>query len=103
MSLRSELNNLIQERVYLPYEEMVRFCIEAGYKVSNAERRLRHSESPNIAPEMAKSKRGTDYIRGYRWKNVGERIPIRGLVADEKVIFRPEYSRSKKLEMAKLI
>ena len=46
---------------------MVRICLEEGFKISNGERRLRKSESPNIEPVMKKSKRGTEYIGGYKY------------------------------------
>jgi hypothetical protein len=49
-------------------EEIYSECLELGYKLSNAERRLRHSESPDIEPVMATSKRGTNYIKGYQVK-----------------------------------
>lgn len=68
MSLRQTLNNLIRERGYVPYEDIVRITLEEGYKLSNAERRLRQSESPMVIPVMGKSRRGTDYIKGYQWK-----------------------------------
>jgi hypothetical protein len=68
MSLHKTLNNLIRERGYVSYEEIVRITLEEGYKPSNAERRLRQSESPLVIPVMAKSRRGTDYIKGYKWK-----------------------------------
>jgi hypothetical protein len=68
-SLRSTLNALIKEKGYLSYEEIVRITLEEGYKPSNAERRLRHSESPDIEPVMAVSKRGTSYIKGYIYKD----------------------------------
>ena len=45
-SLRQKLNDLIRSRGEVPYEEIVKVTIEEGYKPSNAERRLRKSESP---------------------------------------------------------
>lgn len=66
-SLKSQLNTLIREKGYLSYPDMVQFCLEEGYKPSNGERRLRASESPNVKPEMKKSKRGNFYIAAYRY------------------------------------
>ena len=68
MSLQVILNNLIQNKGYVPYEEVVRVTLEEGYKVSNAERRLRRSESPKVKPIMKTSKRGTRYIGAYEWE-----------------------------------
>lgn len=67
MSLRSTLHSYIKEKGYASYEECVRICMEEGYKPSNMERRLRHSESPAIEAVMGTSKRGMSYIKGYRW------------------------------------
>ena len=67
MSLKNILHEQIQELGYISYEEMVRICLEEGFKISNGERRLRKSESPNIEPVMKKSKRGTEYIGGYKY------------------------------------
>jgi len=67
-SLWNQLNENVQSRGHLSYGEMVQICMELGYKISNGERRLRKSESPNVEEIMGKSKRGTPYIVGYRWK-----------------------------------
>lgn len=67
MSLKTILNNLIAQRGYVSSEEVYHICQEEGFKLSNAERRLRRSESPNVEPVMAKSKRGTMYIKGYKF------------------------------------
>ena len=67
MSLRQTLNNLIRDKGYVPYEEIVRVTLEEGYKISNSERRLRKSESPQVKPIMKLSKRNTEYIGGYKW------------------------------------
>lgn len=65
-SLREQLNNWIQRQGYVSYSE-VKLACESGkfkryYKISNAERRLRRSESPNVEAEMQGK-----YIKGYRW------------------------------------
>jgi hypothetical protein len=70
MSLKSQLNNLIKEKGYITYQEMIEFCVENGKKSSNGERRLRRSESPNIQAVMGKKKKGGLAIIGYKW--VGE-------------------------------
>lgn len=65
-SLREQLNNLIKQRGRIPWQEVKQIC-ESGsfgrmYKVSNAERRLRHSESPNVETEMQGG-----HIVAYKW------------------------------------
>jgi len=67
MSLKSILQKRIIDQGQITYEEMVGICLEEGYRVSNGERRLRKSESPHIEPVMKESKRGTDYIAGYKY------------------------------------
>lgn len=67
MSLKDALNNLIRnnrgEPVWLP--EIEKFCKANSYKLSNAERRLRRSESPNVEPIF--NDKHTAII-GYRWR-----------------------------------
>jgi len=65
MSLKSELNNLIREKGQVSIQEVYSYCYEHGYKQSNAERRLRQSESPDIQPIY--SDKG--HIKGYKWKD----------------------------------
>lgn len=67
MSLRSTLNEIIRQQGYLSYGEVARIAAEEGYKLSNAERRLRRSESPYVKPIEGVSKRGTKYIVGYEY------------------------------------
>ncbi len=50
MSLKSQLNQIIRERGSISIQEIEDFCHKAGYKLSNAERRLRKSESPDVEP-----------------------------------------------------
>lgn len=69
-SLKTILNRIIRERGQISYGEFVEICLQEGHKISNGERRLRKSESPSVEPIMAKSKRNTPYIAGYKW--VGE-------------------------------
>ena len=102
-SLRKQLNDLIRERTYVPYEEIVRYCMEYGAKISQAERRLRHSESPNVVPEMAISKRGTEFIKGYWWQNIGNRVPVAGIIADEKVIYNKDFLKNRKMETTRIL
>ena len=66
-SLRQQLNDEIKRRGYVPYEDCLRLTLEEGYRPSNMERRLRKSESPDIEPVMKKSKRGTEYVAGYKY------------------------------------
>ena len=49
-----KLNDLIKEKGYLSREEMEQVCRETGYLISNGERRLRFSESPNVYPDIPK-------------------------------------------------
>lgn len=67
-SLREKLNNIIRGRGEVSYEELAKFTNEEGYKLSNMERRLRSSESPEIEPVMGYSRRGTQYVKAYRWR-----------------------------------
>lgn len=64
-SLKQKLNNLIQSRAgqLVSINEIEALCHEFQYKLSNAERRLRASESPNIERVF---KNGA--IIGYRWQ-----------------------------------
>ncbi len=65
-SLKEQLNNLIRQRGKLSWVEIKQMC-ESGslgriYKVSNAERRLRHSENPDIETVEEHG-----HIVNYRW------------------------------------
>lgn len=65
MSLRKTLNFEIQSRRYISVSEFNALVDKLGYKRSNAERRVRQSESPFIEPvyETEPPKN----IKGYRW------------------------------------
>lgn len=69
MSLKARLNNLIRERNggMVTLQEIEYVCREEKKKTSNAERRLRASESPNVERVF---KNGA--IIGYRWKTEGQ-------------------------------
>lgn len=64
MSLISNLHQIIKDKNggIFTQNELEDYCKTAQYKLSNAERRLRPSESPNIERVM---KNGA--IVGYRW------------------------------------
>ena len=64
MSLKSTLQERIRIAGYLSFQEVENLAKELGRKVSNAERRLRPSESPMII-EVKNSK---GFIQGYRHK-----------------------------------
>lgn len=66
MSLKANLNQIIKDRAgeVFTLRELTSYCQTAGYKLSNAERRLRASESPNVQP-VYNDKRTA--IVGYRW------------------------------------
>lgn len=66
--LREKLFDLIMEVGYLSYGDMCQFVANEGYKVSTAERELRHLMAetiPYIKSEMKVSKRGSTYINAY--------------------------------------
>ena len=65
MSLRVHLNNLIRERGYLSYDEVVMETILKGHKVETASRVLRPSKSPLI-----ESIPRNGSIIGYKWKGI---------------------------------
>ena len=72
LSLHQKLNDLIKFRGEILYSEIKQKC-ESGYfgkyyKISNLERRLRKSESPDIEPIIERG-----FIKSYKW--IGE--PIR--------------------------
>lgn len=68
-SLRVKLNNLIKNAggKMIGIEEINKLCDEWGYKHSNAERRLRASESPQVEAVMGPKKTGGEAIIGYKW------------------------------------
>lgn len=69
-SLKDILYNLIKQRGEVSYGQVCQLCAEEGYKSETATRRLR--EMTDIEPVIAKSKRGTNYISGYKW--IGEPV-----------------------------
>ena len=66
MSLKKSLHDRIRlyEGKLYPYDEVERICRVLGYKISNAERRLRPSESPDI--QTVYSEKG--FIIGYKYQ-----------------------------------
>ena len=66
-SLWTLLNNRLIRDGYLSYGQVAQIAVEEGFKVSTAERRLRKSDSPSVKAETAISRRGTEYISGYRY------------------------------------
>lgn len=77
MSLKQTLNDLIKSRKgqIVSLQEVDFICKRDSFKLSNAERRLRASESPNVA-----SYKKDGAIIGYYWRpvNLGE-----GMTADQ--------------------
>lgn len=66
-SLKEKLNNLIRQKGVVSYIEIKNLC-ESGkfgryYKMSNVERRLRKSDSPEI-----ESVYENGYIKYYKWR-----------------------------------
>lgn len=75
--LKQTLHDEIKRRGYLSSYDVEKICHELHYKLSNAERRLRESESPEIERVM---KDGV--IVGYRMKQ-----------GDQKLFNMPERER----------
>jgi hypothetical protein len=67
-SLKYELNQAIKRSGYLTVDQVNDLTEELGYKRSNAERRLRKSESPFIRT-VTNSKH---YIIGYKYVGLNE-------------------------------
>lgn len=67
--LKKILNDKIREKGYISVDEMELICKQNNKKISNGERRLRKSDSPNV--EAVENKKGA--IVGYRW--IGLRVP----------------------------
>ena len=88
ISLKTELHRVIREAHYISTSDLERIVKNLRYKLSNAERRLRPSESPMI--REVKNEKG--HITGYEW--IGE-LPI--------VNYRPEYLVEKKMMAARII
>jgi hypothetical protein len=63
MSLKKILNERIIKEGYLSIQEIYQICDDLHYKASNAERRLRPSESPGV--EAVYDDKGK-YIKGYK-------------------------------------
>jgi hypothetical protein len=53
MGLRVVLNELIKSKGYVSLKEIEELTDKLGYKRSNAERRLRKSESPSVEAVMS--------------------------------------------------
>ncbi len=78
-SLKSKLNNLIQSQrgKVIPLNQIEVLCKQWGYKLSNAERRLR--ESPEIGKTYNQLHTA---IIGYYWKSESEKAPITKIAQD---------------------
>lgn len=72
MSLHQILMDTIKEKGQITIAEVYDICAVNGYKQSNAERRLRKSESHLIEPIWNETHK---YIAGYKW--VGMPMPQR--------------------------
>jgi hypothetical protein len=72
LGLRKILNEELSQRKYLSMEEVHRIARSEGHRESNAERRLRQSESPYALP--VRSEDPPRAILGYRW--IGEKSKI---------------------------
>jgi len=70
VGLKQKLNEIIKSRGEITVAEMEQICRDLGYKVSNGERRLRKSESPNVI--SIPNKKGATIA--YRWEGVRDTI-----------------------------
>ena len=70
MGLRKELNNWIRDRGEVAYFEIEHYCKMNKYKMSNAERCLR----PSISPQVEAVKNIKHCITGYKW--IGSRMEL---------------------------
>ena len=66
-SLKTILNNEIRNFGYITISEVYEIAKREGHKASNAERRLRRSESPNV--KAIYSVEPPRAIIGYEWDN----------------------------------
>lgn len=77
MSLKSTLNQIIKDRNggVVSLKEIYDFCDRSHYKHTNAERRLRHSDSPDITPVYNEKRTA---IIGYKYeKNRSQENPTK--------------------------
>jgi hypothetical protein len=72
LGLRKILNEELSQRKYLSIEEVHKIARSEGHRESNAERRLRQSESPYALPVRSQSPPRA--ILGYRW--IGEQPKV---------------------------
>lgn len=70
MSLKNNLQQIIKDRNggIVSIDEIADYCKKAGFKLSNAERRLRPSDSPGIQRVFKKG-----YIIGYKYEKNSEK------------------------------
>lgn len=66
--LKYLLNKKIEQAGYLSIDEVNEIANKTGYKISNAERRLRKSESPSVDAVFNEKNK---YIIGYKWVGSG--------------------------------
>lgn len=69
MSFKDQLKNLIKEKGYISYGDLVSYAMSEGFKPDTMSRRMRElvNEFPIEAIEK-KSKRGSVFISGYQTK-----------------------------------
>ena len=95
MSLKQRLNEAIKINGSMTFDEIKKYTEELGYKLSNAERRLRPSESPNIERI---EKNGA--IVAYRWEDSDVFVdmgitdkPTRPTFGDTRLIYENRYKK----------
>lgn len=95
-SLKELLHEAIKAKYpdYLPLSEVERICKDNNRKISNGERRLRKSESPNILP----IRNNKSAIIGYKYiQSDMVKVPITGTVNSRTGVinFNKEKTKSK--------
>ena len=70
MSLKRDLHAIIKSLGECSYNYLEKYCGERGYRVSNMERRLRQSESPQVFTVY--NLKG--HIIGYKWIKKEEQL-----------------------------
>jgi hypothetical protein len=76
ISLRDILNNEIKRTGYLSIDRMEAICKENHYKISNGERRLRPSDSPDVEGinKFGQVAESSEPIVGYRMKQKEQKL-----------------------------
>jgi hypothetical protein len=103
MSLKNKIQYYLEKNKYISLQELENLCHSEGYKLSNAERRLRElmSVSPNIKP--VKNSAGAIIAYKYesfdveKWNEQFKKEPVKE-TEDERLLtyFNPQPNSGKK-------